>query len=250
MSRYFNLSTIFLGVVVVLASHNNVSAISVEKYLTLTLSQKTALDKVFGLEDRYLSLFVRKFSSSFLFLSVTSSANFDINSAEAMFRENLKWREENGIDNMRNEDWSDLSSDYHVTIDTYDKTGRPIGTIDIYDWDVRRAVLQGKGQRLLRYVVNLVENITGQVYERQEKLGMNVTQSYYPEALDELIILDAPPTIQVILEAIRPFLTRTTRDAIRIFGPNRTKWIEYLDTKISKEERRQHYGGTKPPDKY
>lgn len=47
--------------------------------------------------------------------------------------------------------------------------------IDIYEWDIRRFALQGKGQRLLRYTDYLLENITQQVFERQG-LGMNVTQ--------------------------------------------------------------------------
>ncbi|CAL8098304.1 unnamed protein product [Orchesella dallaii] len=182
---------------------------------------------------------------------------------------------------MKLENWSDLASDYPATIDSYDKTGRPVGVIDLYHWDIRRAVLQGKGQRLLRYVINLTENITRQMYERQE-LGMNVTQvvvlanadgfnviqhacplclplyiqlvqiieNYYPQVLDELIIIDAPTTIQVVLETIRTFLSRANRDAIKVFGPNRSRWMEYLDNKISKEERRPAYGGTKLPSKY
>ncbi len=47
--------------------------------------------------------------------------------------------------------------------------------IDIYEWDIRRAAIQGRGQRLLRYMDYLLENITQQVFERQA-LGMNVTQ--------------------------------------------------------------------------
>ncbi|ODM90080.1 SEC14-like protein 2 [Orchesella cincta] len=256
------------------------SSISVEKYLTLTASQKTALDRFrqkvepvlhasYMKQDTYLIQWLR-------------DRNFDINSAEQKLLENLKWRKENGIDNMRNEDWSDMSLDIPVTIDTYDKTGRPIGVFDISDWDTRGIVLQGRGQRALRYLMSCVENITGQVYERQEKFGMNVTQvvvlanadgfnviqhacpvclplwiqfvqlieSYYPEALDEFIIINATPAIQVVMEAIKPFLRKTNRDAIKVFDANKAKWMPYMDAKISKEERRKRYGGTKPPFKY
>ncbi|CAL8098282.1 unnamed protein product [Orchesella dallaii] len=256
-----------------------VSAVSVEKYLTLSSDENRALEKFreqvkpilkqsYMKTDAYLIQFLR-------------ARNLESGAAEKMIREMLKWRKDNAIDNMRLENWSDMVDDFHVTVDTYDKTGRPVGVIDIYDWDIRQAVLQGKGQRLLRFIINLVENITTQMHERQE-LGMNVTQvvvlgnangfnviqhacplclplwiqfiqiieSYYPQVLDEIIIFDAPPTIQVVLEVIRPFFSRYTSEAIKIFGPNRSRWMAYLDEKISREERRSPYGGTKPPVDY
>ncbi|ODM90083.1 SEC14-like protein 2 [Orchesella cincta] len=216
----------------------------------------------------------------FIYVSI-SARKFDVNSAETMFHDNLRWRQQNKIDNIRNEDWSDMSLDFHATIDTYDRTGRPVCVIDVGKWDIRRTVIQGKGRRFIRYLIYLAESITRQIYERQEK-GMNVTQmvvlgnadgfnliqqgcplclpiwiqfiqlfeNHYPESLDAIIIIDAPPAIQVVLEAMRPFFSRTTRNAIKIFGPNRDKWMPYLDTKISKDERRPQYGGTKPPFKF
>ncbi|CAL8098288.1 unnamed protein product [Orchesella dallaii] len=256
-----------------------VSAISVEKYLSLSLNEKVALEKF---RERVDPILKQNFMKTDAYLiQFLRARHFDGDAAEKMIREMLQWRKDNAIDNMRLENWRDMAQDFHATIDTYDKTGRPVGVIDIYDWDIRQAVLQGNGRRLLRYVIYLVENITTQMYERQE-LGMNVTQvvvlgnadgfnviqhgcplclplwiqfiqiveSYYPQALDELIIIDASPAIQVVLEAIRPFLSRTTRDAIKIFGPNRAKWMAYLDDKISKAERRPKYGGTKPPMDY
>lgn len=67
--------------------------------------------------------------------------------------------------------------------------------------------------------------------------------------LDELIVIDAPTTINVVLEAIRPFLTRATRDALKIFGPNRNKWLPYIEQRVAKDQRRPQYGGTKPPQR-
>jgi len=42
-------------------------------------------------------------------------------------------------------------------------------------WNIRDAVITGRGQRLLRYVDSIMENGTNQVFERQRK-GMSVTQ--------------------------------------------------------------------------
>lgn len=152
-----------------------------------------------------------------------------------------------------------------------------VGVIDIYDWDIRTGALRGKSQRLLRYMDYLLESITTQVFERQAK-GMNVTQwkvlgnadgfnliehgcpiclplwiqfvqsleANYPGWLDEFIVIDAPTTINVVLEAVRPFLSKNTREALKVFGPNRNKWLPYIEQRISKDQRRPQYGGTKP----
>ncbi|ODM92302.1 SEC14-like protein 2 [Orchesella cincta] len=274
MSQFFA-TYLVLGVGVL----SGVGAISVDKFLSLTLSEKNALDKFRANVSPLLNDDCMRLDT--YLIRWLRARNFDINSAERMLKENIRWREENKIGNIKNEDWSDLSGDFHRTIDTYDKIGQPIGVVDLYEWDIRRAMLQGKGQRLLRYVVGLVENITGQVCERQQK-GMNVTQvvvllntegfnviqqacpiclplwiqfvsvieNYYPEWLDELIAIDATPAVQIVLNAVRPIFSRSTNNAIKVFGPNRSKWMEYLDNKISRSERRKSYGGTKPPFKY
>jgi hypothetical protein len=256
-----------------------VAGVSVEKDLSMTLSQKNALDKF---RQRVAPLLTKPHMQHDIYLIRWLRArNFDINAAELMLNQNLRWRRDRKIDGILQENWTAFGKDFHVTVDTYDKEGRPVGVIDIYDWDIRAAVLQGKGQRLLRYLDFLLENITMQVFDRQAQ-GMNVTQwkvignadsfnlishgcplciplwiqfvqgleNHYPGWLDELIIIDAPSTISVILEAIRPFLSRQTRDALKIFSANRSKWMPYLDERISREERRQQYGGTKPPAEY
>ncbi|CAL8083736.1 unnamed protein product [Orchesella dallaii] len=266
-------------IVLVIFVNINVNAIGVKKFLSLSFEEKSALDKFRARvapllddncmrHDTYLVRWLR-------------ARNFDIHAAEVMLRENLKWRKDQKVENTRNEDFSDLKQDFHLTLDTYDKIGQPIGVIDLYEWDMRRAVLQGKSPRLVRYIMALVENITGQVCERQQK-GMNVTQvmvllnadginvvqqacpicmplwiqfitsveNYYPEWIDEFIIVDSSPAVQIILNVIRPFFSRNTRNAIKVFGHNRKNWMTYLDNKISRSERRKEYGGIKPPFRF
>ncbi|ODM89048.1 SEC14-like protein 2, partial [Orchesella cincta] len=259
MSQTYLLTAV-LVLVVFIIQVNNVSGVSVEKYLRMTLSQKTELDKF---RERVTPLLKHNYMKQDSYLiQWLRSRNFDVNSAESMLREHLKWRAENDIDNIQNEDWTDMLSDFHSTLDTHDKTGRPIAVLNIYEWDIRKAVLQGRSKRFMRYVIRGVENITGQVYERQQK-GMNVTQvvvlgsaegfnliqhgcpiclplwiqfvqtieSHYPEALDELIIINATPLIKVVLETVRPILSKSNREAIKVFGVNKNQWMEYLDKK-------------------
>lgn len=53
------------------------------------------------------------------------SRDFDINAAEAMLRDNLKWRKERKMDTILKENWDDMWKDFHATIDTQDRDGRP-----------------------------------------------------------------------------------------------------------------------------
>ncbi|CAL8148532.1 unnamed protein product [Orchesella dallaii] len=197
----------------------NISAISVQQFLSLSFQEKTALDQFRAKVEPILENNCMRHDT--YLIRWLRARNFDINAADRMLRENLRWRKENKIDNIKYEDFKDMESDYPYTIDTYDKIGQPIGALDISEWDLRRAVLEGKSSRYNRYTVALVENITGQVCERQRK-GMNVTQvvvllyadglnvvqqvcpiciplwiqfvtvmeNYYAEWIDEFIVID------------------------------------------------------------
>lgn len=40
--------------------------------------------------------------------------------------QNVKWREENNIDNILEEDWSDFDKDYRISVEGCDKSSRPV----------------------------------------------------------------------------------------------------------------------------
>jgi len=48
--------------------------------------------------------------------------------AEQMLLDNLKWREENSLDTIHEEDWSEFEKVYRYAIEGCDKVGRP-GTV-------------------------------------------------------------------------------------------------------------------------
>lgn len=51
--------------------------------------------------------------------------NYDVASAEEMLRTHINWRKERKIDGILEENWDDIKQDYHATIDTHDREGRP-----------------------------------------------------------------------------------------------------------------------------
>jgi len=207
---------------------------------------------------------------------MASCKNLNVAQAETLLLQHLRWRQQNKIDKIKQEDWQDMEGDFPYEMDTHDLEGKPIGTVDIYEWDLRRAILQGRNQRLLRYLYRLLEDITEQIFEAQEN-GQNVTrfvvlgnadgfnlvqhacslclptwvqfvqtfETHYPGFLDEVIVVESPATVNVVLDLIRPILSQETKNALHIFGHNREKWMTYLDGKISRDQRRAAYGGTK-----
>lgn len=50
----------------------------------------------------------------------------------------IKWREENDIDNILDEDFSDFDNEYRSYLEGCDKDGRPVISFYVGDWDLRR----------------------------------------------------------------------------------------------------------------
>ncbi|CAL8136340.1 unnamed protein product [Orchesella dallaii] len=193
-----------------------------------------------------------------------------------MLVENLKWRKINKMDTICNENFDDMKREFPTSTDTFDKEGRPVGTLDVSQWNIRNAVITGRAQRLLRYTNMLMEHVTRQVLEMQ-KNKLNVTQwtvvmnaegvnminhgcraciqiwvqfmtsmdNHYPEWLHEFIAIDAPLTTYTIVRILQPFLFRHTREHMRLFGTDSQNWRRYLDSKISRDQRSEVYGGNK-----
>jgi len=91
-----------------------------------------------------------------------------------LFKEQA-WRARENIDNILNEDWSDLAQRYYMDESGTDREGRPIVAADISEWDVRGAVVSGQGDRLTRYMIRSIESAARHVHE-QQLAGKNVTQ--------------------------------------------------------------------------
>ncbi|OXA47457.1 Patellin-2 [Folsomia candida] len=91
------------------------------------------------------------------------------------FLKNVQWREDNDIDHILQEDWSDFDREYRVFVEGCDKSGRPVFSILVGDWDIRRAVVAGQSDRLKRYFNKLFEEASTLTRKFQEN-GQNATQ--------------------------------------------------------------------------
>lgn len=106
-----------------LSGFEETGSVSVEKDLALTQSEKSVLDKF---RKKVEPLLYRNFMKYDIYLIRWLRArDFDVPSAEAMLRTHLKWRKERKMDSILQEDLDDIKKDFHATIDTYDREGRP-----------------------------------------------------------------------------------------------------------------------------
>lgn len=113
-------------------------------------------------EDLYLVRFLK-------------SKNFRLQDSIVAIKEAIEWRTLNAMDDIENEDFSDLEADFPLYFDGLDRKGRVIMESHFGDWPLRTAVLSGKLPRLKRYGVKAIEVATRKVRALQEQ-GRNVTQ--------------------------------------------------------------------------
>jgi len=102
--------------------------------------------------------------------------NFDLRNAETALLKNLKWREDNKMDSILDEDFSDFEADYKTWNEWRTKTGKPIWYFETATHDVRRAIVTGKTDRYLRYVDRCLERMSTLVRELGVEYG-NITRA-------------------------------------------------------------------------
>ncbi|ODM98130.1 SEC14-like protein 2 [Orchesella cincta] len=272
-TSFGKISSLLLAVVVCFLLVEPTFGIPVEEDLTITYKEKVALEKFRQLVLEHLKDDYMK--QDIYLIRWLRAANLDLKLAEQKLLDNLKWREENDIDNLLSEDFSDFERDYPYTTDTYDKTGRPMIAFTFGDWDLRKAVLAGQARRFTRYLDRAFENVTTQIRAKQAR-GENVTQSqflinlenfnlaqqgciqclpaiftyfqhqvYYPNLADNIVLVNTPTVFEVVLRILRPIMAPETRVALKVFGTNRQQWQQFLYSIIDKDQLSRDFGGTR-----
>ncbi|OXA64787.1 SEC14-like protein 2 [Folsomia candida] len=203
-------------------------------------------------------------------------SRLNVAAAETAFKDNLKWRKINKIDSILREDWSYWEREYYFDCSATDYTGRPVCTGDMSTWDIRQAIVSGKGDELFRYMIKTIEDGYSRVRTAQA-MGLNVTQSvtilnmnnfnlvqhgcvqcvalfgrfitahdkYYPYGTHKVIVINAPRVFEVVLNIVKPLMSKDRRDAIFVFGTNEAEWKADLLSNIPENELTPNFGGTK-----
>ncbi|XP_021961916.1 SEC14-like protein 2 [Folsomia candida] len=247
--------------------------ISLDEFLTLTRSQKVALDEFrsavssklphqYMREDVYLIRWLRE-------------QNFNVSGATNRILKDIQWREDNDIDNILKEDWADFDREFRVHIEGCDKSGRPILSIPVGDWDLRRAVVAGQSNRLMRYFSKLFEEGFTMARKFQEN-GQNATQGtiifdmgnfnliqqgclrcipiffhilsvyeqHYPYFAHWVVSVNTPEFALPIYDIFKGILSKHVNEVLHIFGRNKRKWQNFLLEEIDESQLTKNLGGT------
>jgi len=249
-------------------------AVPTDKDLRLTRSQKEILDKF---KETVISKVPHDYMKEDIYLIRWLRAKkFNLKAAETLLMDDIKWRKQNRMDTIEHEDWSDMEEAYPWFVDGYDIYGKPIGTANWDEWDIRKGVLAGKLKKMMRWMTYGQETAVRRVRELQAQ-GKNVTQwhfiinmnnfnlhqhacaqcmplytnfistyeHHYPGSSDKIMLLNTPETFEVVLNLMRPLMSEQTQEALKIYSNNRNEWEHIVFADIKKDQLVKEYGGTK-----
>jgi len=245
-----------------------------EKDVTLTRSQRQTLDKFKKImRDRLPQSYMKE---DIYLVRWLRAKDFNLKEAEEFLMDNLQWRKVTNMDNVLNEDFSDIRRDFKYSLETRDKEGQPNLYLDVGSMDIRAAILAGKRERLIRYVDrayeqsaalirklghtyrnvtrgNLIVNLQGFSTEQHACLQCMSSivrmllsyESHYPLLADRIIAVNTPEVFTPLLETARSAISENTARTLRVFGTNRVKNLKYLLTFTDIEQIPVELGGNK-----
>lgn len=205
------------------------------------------------------------------------SNNYNLDRAEDALYRNLRWRKEQKMDTIHSEDWSDMwDNDYRYYIDGRDKMGRPFLFLELKHFDARKLIVQGKGERMLRYFskawdegCNLIQEL-GAKYGNMTRGnvvfdldGFNAVQhvciqcipymirnvvdfvQHFPECLDKMIYVKSPQIMEQVLTLTKPLLPAEYGNSTFVYGTNKEVWMAGLREDFDLDQLPPGLGGTK-----
>jgi len=235
-----------------------VAGITLEEFLTLTLDQKAKLDEF---SDRVGHLAPHAYMKTEVFLvRWLRDSKFDVQDAESRFLKMLKWREENRMDTILLEDWSDLDKVLNTDVEGCDKEGRPVISIIMGDWDLRAIILTHGITRMHRYVDKMWEEAAVMLLRMLED-KQNVTQgsflfdleqfslvthacanclsfyfrniitlqNNYPGMFHKVMFLNTPQIALPIWEALKGQMRPSFQESFSVHAKNKKEWQSHLD---------------------
>ncbi|CAN7940615.1 unnamed protein product [Ixodes hexagonus] len=214
-------------------------------------------------DDRYLLRWLR-------------ARDFNVNKAEQMLREHMKWRNLYGADDILSgpESPEVLRKYYPGGMVGHDREGHPVWLIPFGGCDLKGMLMSVTKTDMIKHVIWSFELIEQDLRAQSKKLGKPIeTQTYifdfdnyslrsiaskavldfltdlmctfeahYPERLKKAVVINAPRIFPMFWRLIRPFLSEATANKLHLFG--REGWKEALLADIQADQLPVFWGGT------
>ncbi|OXA36929.1 SEC14-like protein 2 [Folsomia candida] len=249
---------------------------SSQENLSLTKSEKQKLDKF------KKSVSTIKFPQPWMkedlnLLRYLRARVWDSQRAKDMLTETVKWWRDYGMDNIHKEDWSKYEKEFPIYLDGVDTNGQPLFAFTFGEWDLRKAVVQGRLKGVIRWLFKRRDEVHKKVRDLQREGKINGTQwnfilnldnfnshqhlcaqclqlytewtgtyeTHYPAGADKIIIINSPASFEIVLNLVRPLFSPSTRQALKVLGPNKSEWSPILFSGIDKDQLPENFGGTR-----
>ncbi|OXA42566.1 SEC14-like protein 2 [Folsomia candida] len=224
-----------------------------------TPEEKIAIQKFRGRVEDVLTPELQK--DDWFLLRWLRARELNLDKAEAMLRNSMKWRAENKVDlTLSRPVDSYFSSNYPFDISGRDKEGRVLMVLPLGKWDARMAVDDGKVELLVGYINFFFESIAKGIKESSVSAGRPashphtqftclvdwdgysfkqftnikaaqtvikmgaVYEAHYPEILAQCIFINTTSVFQLLWALMRKVLAERTVSKIQVFGTNRKEW--------------------------
>ncbi|CAL8099399.1 unnamed protein product [Orchesella dallaii] len=202
--------------------------------------------------------------------------NFNAKKAEELILENIKWRTDNSMDTILEEDWADMEEEYPFKLNSHDKEGKPVFLGAFGHWDLRKAEVTGRFPRLMRYGERILEEeevlirklqAEGKMVTRTVIIfdmdGFNIFQhgcarcinfllqfyssyeDHHPGLMSKMFVVNNHPLVNTLLQPFLVSLAPGTRDTVVLFNRNRAEYSKALLKYIDYDQLPEKYGGSK-----
>ncbi|XP_021953235.1 SEC14-like protein 4 [Folsomia candida] len=207
------------------------------------------------------------------------SQKLDIDRARNRLSNHLSWRESTNFDRLTDSDFQEFVGDYPYEITGVNKDGRPLLQFYSGIWDLRKAALAGKMDKLLLYASKMLEKAWLRVRDFQME-GKNVTrfaviidldkvnvrqnlniastpfyagivlayELQFPKQAEEVIIVNCPSFMEVPLNLAKSVMDAETKRNLKVYGTNKEIWAPILHETIDPSQLTAPFGGTLPSE--
>lgn len=218
----------------------------------------------------------RQFDDLYL-LRWLRARNFNVEAAEKMLRDSLKWREELEVEKLR--DWEPpevFQKYYPCGISGFDKEGSPVIIVPFAGLDMWGMMHTVNKADFIRMTIKTLESFLNIAAEQAQKFdqeaakvvciidmeNFNVRQyawrpagevivallqmyeANYPEILKACYIINAPKVFAIAYAVIKNFLNDYTLKKMQIIKNDPRKWQPILLEIIERDQLPAHFGGT------
>jgi len=216
-------------------------------------------------------------SEDWFLLKWLNEYHWDVQLASKAFRKAEKWREENQMDSILSEDFSDFREKFPYDNDGVTKDGLPILLVKFGKWNIREAVENGEKDQFLRYAYQMTDRSVDTLKKIVHKTKGSVTQviiifdlkgysfrqlmhrqtistlsewtrrseELHPQQLKSFYVINAPKIMPILFGLLKPFMSTNTVSRVSIFGSNEVVWRKVLLEDISTDQLIEGYGGTR-----